>query len=41
MALIMIYDNNGGNAEKVYRVLSCVIYYIIDNYVCINYLSCQ
>ena len=41
MTLIMIYDNNGGNAKKVYRVLSCVVYSLIDNYVCIEYLSCQ
>ena len=41
MAIIMIYENNGGNAKKVYRVLSCVVYSIIDNYVCIEYLLCQ
>ena len=41
MALIMIYENNGGNAKIVYIVLSCVVYFLIDNYVCIDYLSCQ
>ena len=41
MALIMICENNGGNAKKVYRVLICVVYSIIDNYVCIDYLPCQ
>ena len=41
MELIMIYDNNGGNSKQVYRVLSCVVYYLIENYVCIDYLSCQ
>ena len=25
----------------MYRVLSCVIYYLIENYVCVDYLSCQ
>ena len=25
----------------MYRVLSCVVYSLIDNYVCIDYLSCQ
>ena len=29
------------NPIKVYRVLSCALYSIIDNYVCIYYLSCQ
>ena len=41
MELILVYENNGGNVKKVYRVLSCVVYYLIDNYVCIDYLSCQ
>ena len=27
--------------KKVYRVLSCVFYYLIENYVSIDYLSCQ
>ena len=38
---IMTYDKNGGNVKTVYRVLSCVVYYLIDNYVCNNYLLCQ
>ena len=41
MALIMIYENNGEKQKKVYRVLSCVVYSLIENYVCIEYLSCQ
>ena len=28
------------NPIKFYRVLSCVIYYGIDNYVCVDYLCC-
>ena len=41
MELTMIYENNGENAKKVYRVLSCVVYSLIDSYVCIGYLLCQ
>ena len=26
---------------KVIRVLNCVVYYGVDNYVCIDYLGCQ
>ena len=32
MELMTIYDNNGGNSKKEYRVLSWVIYSLIDNY---------
>ena len=41
MALIMIYENNGEIPKQMYRVLSCVVYSLIENYVCIDYLSCQ
>ena len=41
MALIIIYENNGEDKKTVYRVLSCVVYTLIDNYVCIDYLLCQ
>ena len=41
ISLIMIYDNNGGNSKTMYRVLSFVVYSLIDNYFCIDYLSCQ
>ena len=41
MALIMICENNGVNTKIMYRLLSCVVYYIIVNYVCIDYISCQ
>ena len=41
MALIMIYENNGEKPKYIYRVLSCVVYSLIDNYVSIYYLSCQ
>ena len=41
MALIMFYGDNGLNLKTVYRFLSCGLYSLIDNYVCIDYLSCQ
>ena len=41
MALIMIYENNGEIPRKLYRVLSFVVYTLIENYVCIDYLLCQ
>ena len=41
MELIIFYENNRVKPEKEYRVLSCVIYYLVENYVCIDYLSCQ
>ena len=41
MVLIMIYENNGEITKQFYRVLSCIIYYLVDNYFCIYYLSCQ
>ena len=36
MELIMIYDNNGGNAKQVYRVLSCLLYH---RKLCLYWLS--
>ena len=41
MALIMIYDDNEEIQKLMYRVISCVVYSLIDNYVCIDYLLCQ
>ena len=41
MALIIIYENNGEIPKTLYRVLSCVVYSLIDNYVCIEYVLCQ
>ena len=41
MALITINENSGKNIRKVYRVLSSVVYNIIKNYICIDYLSCK
>ena len=41
MALTMIYENSEKNTKTVCRVLRCVVYTLIDNYVCIDYLSCK
>ena len=37
----MFYETRADNPGKNFRVLSCVIYTIIKNYVCIDYLDCQ
>ena len=41
LASIMFYEKRADNPKKAYRVLNCVIYTIIKNYVCIDYLACQ
>ena len=41
IALVMFYESKTKNPIKFYRVLSFVLYYIIENYFCINYLCCQ
>ena len=41
LALIMFYDTREYIPKKQFRVLSCVIYGIIKNYFCINYLAFQ
>ena len=41
LALLMAHDTRRINPEEAFRVTSCVIYTIIDNYVCIDYLACQ
>ena len=38
LALVMFFEKRK-NAKKIFRVLSCVIYTIIRNYVCIDYLG--
>ena len=40
LALIMFYETRGDNPKKYFRVLSCVVYKIIKNYVYIDYLAC-
>ena len=41
MEIIMIYETIGISIKKVCRVLSCVVYTLIENYACIDYLLCQ
>ena len=39
--LIMFYESKGKNPIKVYRMLSCVLYSLINHYDCIDYLCCK
>ena len=41
ITLVMFYENRTTNTTKVYMVLSIFLYYVIDNYVCVDYLCCQ
>ena len=41
LALIMFYDARAYNPKKYFSVLSCVIYTIIKNYVCIEFIACK
>ena len=41
LALLLFYEKRADNPKKAFRVLSCVIYTIIGNYVCIDYLACE
>ena len=38
LALLIFYETRK-NPEKFFEVLSCVIYEIIRNYICIDYLA--
>ena len=40
LVLLMFYETRK-NPKKVFKVLSCVIYIIIINYVCIDYLASE
>ena len=40
LALVMFVQNRK-NAKKMFRVFSCVIYIVISNYVCIDYLGSE
>ena len=40
LVLIMSYETRK-NSNKSFKVFSCVIYTIINNYVCIDYLACE
>ena len=41
LELIMFHETRGEKPKNNFRVLSCVIYTIIKNYVCIDYLACH
>ena len=41
LSLLMFYETIAYNPKKYFKVLSYVIYTIIKNYVCIDYLACQ
>ena len=40
LELSLFYETRQ-NPKKYFKVLSCVIYTIISNYVCIDYLACE
>ena len=40
LALLMFYETRK-NTKKVFKVLSCFIYTIIRNYVCIDFLTSE
>ena len=40
LVLLMLYETRK-NPKKAFKVLSCFIYTIISNYVCIDYLACE
>ena len=37
----MFYENKTKNRVKTYRMLSCVLYSVINNYFCIDYICCN
>ena len=39
LALVVFYEIGNFNPRKMFRLLSCVIYTIIDRYVCIDYFG--
>ena len=41
LALVVHYELGNTNPKKMFKVLSCVIYEIIDRYVCIDYLGTE
>ena len=38
ITLVVHYEHGNLNTRKMFKVLSCVLYTIIDRYVCIDYL---
>ena len=41
IALVVRYEHGNLNSREMFKVLSCVIYTIIDRYVCIDYLCIE
>ena len=41
ITLVAYYEHGNLNSRKIFKVLSCVIYTIIDRYVCIDYLCIE
>ena len=41
IALIVNYEHGGFSTRKLFKVLICVVYTIIDEYVCIDYLCTE
>ena len=41
LALVIFYESGNINPRKMFKALSCVIYTIIDKYVCIDYLGTE
>ena len=41
LALVMFYDTRKKQSKQMFKVLSCVIYKITSNYVCIDYLCSE
>ena len=39
--VLLIFYETRKNHKKAFKVLSCVIYTIINNYICIDYLACD
>ena len=41
IALVVSYEHGNLNTRKMFKVLRCVIYTIIDRYFCIDYLCTE
>ena len=41
LELVVHYEHGTINPREIFKVLSCVIYTIIDRYVCIDYLGTE
>ena len=41
IALVIFYESGKINPRKIFKVLSCVIYTIIEKYICIDYLGTE